>query len=82
MSKRSNIEALIVNPEANQDEIDNAISDKLAHAESMAFALSDDDFRQWNNEIQGNYYWALQRMIGEIRMLHAHAAKVPPEVQS
>jgi len=65
-------EALIVNPQADADVIGNAISEKLAQVESMAFVMcgEDGDFRRWNETIQDNYMWGLQRLISQIRALH------------
>jgi hypothetical protein len=61
MSDRVNDEAFVINPDASQVEIADAINERLAQVESMTFVMSDGGVRQWNEKIQEGYFWALQR---------------------
>jgi len=74
MNDPGNSEAFIINPEASEDAICNAIHERLAQAHSMTFVMAgeEQDFQRWNDKIQADYYWTLQRMIGEIRRLYDH----------
>lgn len=60
----------ILNPEANAEQLFDAINARLHKAEALAVIAATIDFETYTSETIGNYLWALSDVIREVKWLH------------